>query len=226
MGVELHVPSAKTCSTIWQVRKSEILPKKTKFFEDMVDGSLDPAIYGGYMVQDAAYCFNAVKAFDDAAQKMQEDQEPGFSLLYRVQSESFKGYNQDFLKHWKLKSSESVVMGPAAESYVAFESAISREDARFLCIAMLPCTMLWPWIAGQLIGRVINKEKNPYYCWFKENEPQPGHKSHLEKFVDSFFKPKEKEKSLHIFQQGLINEVNFFRDACGESLYYSDSVSI
>ena len=206
------------------VKIRDLAAIKTKFFKNMVKGTLDPAIYGGYMVQDAAYCFNAVEAFDYAAQQMQEEQEPGFSLLYRVQSESFKGYNQDFLKHWRLKSSESVVMGPAAESYVGFESAISRKDARFLCIAMLPCTMLWPWIAGKLIHSV--DEKNPYYCWFEANKPQPGHKSHLEKFVDSFFKPEEKEKSLRIFQQGLINEVNFFRDACGESLYYSESVSI
>jgi len=130
---------------------------QTKFFRDMVDGTLDPAIYGGYMVQDAAYCFNAVEAFDYAAQQMQEQEEPGFSLLYRVMSENFKGYNQDFLKHWKLKSSESVVMGPAAESYVGFESAISRKDARFLCIAMLPCTMLWPWIAGKLIHSLLTR---------------------------------------------------------------------
>lgn len=198
---------------------------QTKFFRDMVDGTLDPAIYGGYMVQDAAYCFNAVEAFHYAAQQMQEQEELGFSLLYRVMSENFKGYNQEFLKHWKLKSSESVVMGPAAEIYVGFESAISRKDARFLCIAMLPCTMLWPLITRELI-RYVNKGKNPYYCWFKENERQPGHKSHLEKFVDSFFKPEEKEKSLRIFQQGLINELNFFRDACGEPLYYSGSVSI
>lgn len=190
----------------------------------MVKGTLDPAIYGGYMVQDAAYCFNAVRAFDQAAQQMQEKGETAFSLLYRVQSESFKGYNQDFVKHWRLKSSESVVMGPAAEMYVGFESAVSHNDAKFLCIAMLPCTMLWPWIAGEFIGEV--DLENPYYCWFEDNKTDPDHRSHLEKFVDHFFKqpsPEDEKKSLDIFHQGLVNELNFFRDACGEPLCYGKS---
>ena len=59
----------------------------------MATGTLDPDDYGGYMVQDAAYCFNAVGAFDHAAQEMQGQGKPEFSLLYRVQSESYKSYN-------------------------------------------------------------------------------------------------------------------------------------
>ena len=189
----------------------------------MFKGTLNPAINDGYMVEDAAYCFNAVGALDYAAQQMQEQGETEFSLLYRVLSKEFKGYNQDFVQHWKLKSSESVVMGPAAEMYVGFESAVSRNDAKFLCIAMLPCTMLWPWIADEFIGKV-NSEKNPYYCWFEDNKPDPDHKGHLEPFVDHFFKrPEDEEKSLDIFHQGLVNELNLFRDACGKPLCYGKS---
>lgn len=192
--------------------------KESKFIQGMATGTLDPDDYGGYMVQDAAYCFNAVGAFDYAAQQMQVQGKPEFSLLYRVQSESYKSYNQEFVKTWRLKNTDSVVMGPAAEMYVGYESALSRQDARFLCIAMLPCTMLWPWIAGELIDSV--DEKNPYYGWFEDNKPDTNDKSRLEKFVDFFFTPEDKEKSLLIFHEGLINELNFFRDACDETLYY------
>lgn len=195
----------------------------TKFFQDMVKGTLDPTSYGGYMVQDAAYCFNAVEAYDFAAQQMQGT-EPRFSLLYRVHSESYKRYNQDFVKQWRLKNSESVEMGPAAGMYVGFESNVSRKDPKFLSIAMLPCSMLWPWVADQLIEQV--QPDNPYYFWFEENKPEPGHKSTLEQFVDSFFKEEDKAQSLPIFHEGLANELNFFRDACGEPLYYSKTVCI
>ena len=192
--------------------------KESKFIQGMATGTLDPDDYGGYMVQDAAYCFNAVGAFDYAAQQMQVQGKPEFSLLYRVQSETYKSYNQEFVKTWRLKNTDSVVMGPAAEMYVGYESALSRQDAKFLCIAMLPCTMLWPWIASELIDSV--DENNPYYGWFEDNKPDTNDKSRLEKFVDFFFTPEDKEKSLLIFHEGLVNELNFFRDACDETLYY------
>ena len=97
--------------------------KESKFIQGMATGTLDPDDYGGYMVQDAAYCFNAVGAFDHAAQEMQGQGKPEFSLLYRVQSESYKSYNQEFVKTWRLKNTDSVVMGPAAEMYVGSGTA-------------------------------------------------------------------------------------------------------
>ena len=185
----------------------------------MASGTLDPDVYGGYMVQDVAYCFNAVEAFDHAAKQMQLHERHEFSLLYRVQSESYKQYNQEFVKTWRLKNTDSVAMGPAADTYVGYESALSRKHPKFLAIAMLPCTMLWRWIAGELIASV--DQKNPYYKWFKDDKRDPGHKSQMEKFVDSFFRPEEKKQSLKIFHEGMINELNFFRNACGETLYYN-----
>ncbi|XP_073244540.1 uncharacterized protein [Porites lutea] len=192
--------------------------KETKFIQGMATGTLDPDDYGGYMVQDAAYCFNAVEAFDHAAKEIQLLGKPEFSLLYRVQSESYKQYNQEFVKTWRLKNTDSVVMGPAADMYVGYEAALSRQRPKFLAIAMLPCTMLWPWIASEMICSVSNT--NPYYGWFEDNKPDPGHKSRLEKFVDFFFSEGEREEALVVFHEGMINELNFFRDACDETLYY------
>lgn len=196
----------------------------TKFIAGMVSGTLNPNYYGGYTVQDAAYCYDAVAAYDTAAKEMQTQDMPEFSLLYRVQSESYKYYNQEFVKTWHLKSTDSVVMGPAAAMYVGYEAAVSRQRPRFLAIAMLPCTMLWPWIANQLITHV--NKNNPYYIWFEENKTDPDHKSHLEKFVDSYFSPEEEKEALDIFRDGMINELNFFREACNESLFYYSSFNM
>ena len=191
--------------------------KESKFIQGMAAGTLAPDDYGGYMVQDAAYCFNAVEAFNIAANSMQEKGNPEFALLYRVQSESYKKYNQEFVKSWRIKGPESLVMGPAAATYVGYESALARKDAKFLAIAMLPCALLWPWIAGELIDSV--PKENPYFDWFDDNKPD-DQKSRLEKFVDNFFFPVDLQKALLIFHEGLINELNFFRDACDETLYY------
>ena len=161
-----------------------------------------------------------LKYLTTASYQMRLQKKPEFSLLYRVQSEMFKKYNQDFVNTWRIKSTESVVMGPAADMYVSYVSALSRQDPKYLAIALLPCTLLWPWIAGELIHTV--DEKNPYYSWFDKNKLDPNQASplDLDKFVDYFFVPEEKEKCLAIFHEGMANELNFFRDACDETLHY------
>ena len=194
---------------------------ETEFIQGMVSGTLNPKCYGGYMhmVQDAAYCFDAVVALDTAAKEMQNRARPDFSLLYRIQSKLLKEYNQDFVKTLHLKSNNSVVMGPAADMYTGYEATVSRQRSKFLTIAMLPCMMLWPWIAKELISKV-DKKNNPSYFWFDENNIEDHD---LEKFVDSHFSPEEKEEALDVFRDGIINELNFFRDACNESLFYYSS---
>ena len=225
-----QIPSLKQgsfSSALFNDPKSKIicnLAKESEYIQGMVKGTLDPNVFGGYTVQDAAYCFKAVDSFERAAEKMQEVGKPEFALLYRAQSESYKSYNQYFVQTWRLQNTDSVVMGPAAATYVGYERALSQNDPKYLCIAMLPCTMLWPWIADQLIASV--SKNNPYYVWFEDNKPSPGHKSHLEKFVDHFFvqvEPEEWQKCLSIFQEGLVNEVNFFRSACDQTLFYYSS---
>ena len=56
--------------------------KNSKFIRRMAAGTLDPDVYGGYMVQDAACCFNAVEAFDYAVQQMERKGKLEFSSLY------------------------------------------------------------------------------------------------------------------------------------------------
>lgn len=111
------------------------------------------------MVQDAAYCFDAVKAFDEAARKMEEQEMFEFSAIYQSQSTSLKEYNKEFVTTWHLQNTKSIVMGPAAKIYVEYEGRVSRDYPKFLVIAMLPCHMLWPWIANQLIDFVA--KSNP-----------------------------------------------------------------
>ena len=119
---------------------------------------------------------------------------PEFSLLYRVQSESYKQYNQEFVKTWRLKDTESVVMAPAASMYVGYEAALSRQDAKYLAIAMLPCTMLWLWIAGQLINSV--DPKNPYYDWLTTTSLNPTTKAGWRSLLIIFSALKRKRSPL------------------------------
>lgn len=192
----------------------------------MVFGTLKPKEYGGYMVQDTAYLFHAVKALELAAKQM-ERQNPLFAHFYMLQAEKYNTYYKAILKTWRLEDVGNVALGPAAKTYVLYQSVLSQEDPRYLSIALLPCTMLWPEMARQLIKSV--EKTSPYGDWFEENIRQPEYQGSLEKFVDKHFThfnpiDLEGEKAGRIFCEGMLNELNFFREACGESLYSLDEV--
>ena len=89
------------------------------------------------------------------------------------------------LKTWRLEDVGSVVMGPAAKTYMMFQSVLSQEDPRYLSIAMLPCTMLWRQMARELKGSV--EETNPYRHWFEDNFRPLNYQGSMEKFVDAHF---------------------------------------
>lgn len=186
---------------------------QSHFIHGMAKGTLPAQQYGGYMVQDTAYLFNAVGAWNTAAKQMEEE-DPQFAQFFMLQAEKYSKYYEKLLKEWRLENAESVVMGPAGKMYMGYQTAVSEKEPKYLPIAMLPCTMLWPWMAGGLIDSV--DAANPYYRWFLENKRNPGHQSSLEKFVDEKFGPEDEKKAVGIFCEGMANELNFFREACGE----------
>lgn len=194
----------------------------TKFMQGMVRGTLHPKEYGGYMVQDIAYLFHAVKALQLAAKQI-ERQNPIFGHFYMTQAEKYNKYYQVLLKTWRLDDAESVALGTAAKTYVLYQSVLSQEDPRYLSIAMLPCTMLWRHMARELIGKV--EKTSLYIDWFNENfNEDPDYQGSLERFVDKHFTPHELKKANSIFCEGMLNELNFFREACGEDLLTLDAV--
>lgn len=168
-------------------------------------------------MQDTAYLANAEEMYNDAAQKMEEQGNPDFALFYREQAAKYGKYYKGFLETWRLENVDAVVKGPAVQSYMGYHKALVKNNPKFLPIAMLPCTMLWPWMDNSLIGEV-DKERNPYYkSWFQANMRQEGQQSSTEKFVDTNFSQDDEGPAIEIFCEGMMNELNFFREACGEA---------
>lgn len=169
------------------------------------------------MIQDTSYLANAAKVYTDAAQEMEEQGNPDFSLFFREQAAKYDIYYQDFLKTWRLKSADDVDEEPAVQSYMGYHQALVKKNPRFLPIAMLPCTMLCPWMARELVGGV-DKQRNPYYeSWFLKNMREEGQQSSTEKFVDTNFSPADEVTAIEIFCEEMMNELNFFREAGGEA---------
>ena len=191
---------------------------KTKFFKGIVDNTLAPEDYGRYMVQNASYIFAVIKCFQTAAAKMQcsSTYPPDYSLFYRGRATRYEKYSSDyFVSKWNLKSGESVIMDPAAATYTAFLVKLAETDPRYLAIGFLPCPMLWSWIAAKIDPEV--PKEHVYRSWVDNN--LRSSKSSTQQFVDKFFSvptEEEKEKCQEIFNEALINELNFFLSACDE----------
>jgi thiaminase/transcriptional activator TenA len=184
---------------------------ETEFFKKMIKNNLAPEEYGGYMVQDAAFIFETIKAFNIAAEKVQGDD---FRLFYLLRSASYKKYSKDLTSKWKIQNSKCVMLGPEAETYVDFQMKLAQNSPEFLVISILACNMLWPWVATEINYQVA--QNNVYRSWVDNNLPSGIGPSSTQQFVNKFFTEDDMQKSLKIFNEGMINELNFFRSACGE----------
>lgn len=196
---------------------------KTVFVRGMAQGTLRSSSYFDYSIQDIVYLANAARAYKDAAQQMQEQGNNDFALFYRKQAQKFELHYEESLSILKLQNVDKVKTGTAIEMYMGYHKAMAKTNPRFLPIAMLPCSILYPWIVRQFIG-TVNK-KSPYYeDWFVKNTREEDNPSSTEVFVDTKFTPQDEELSVNIFCEGMMNEMNFFREVGGEKLLNFEEV--
>ena len=194
---------------------------KSAFVTGMAGGTLPLGLYRRYMIQDVVYLSNAARLYADAAERIQNQrqlmQDPkNFHIVafYLQQAKKFEGYYKEFLKTWQLKDADKIETGVAVEMYMAYQQAVVNENPRNLAIAMLPCSMLYPWLAKNTV--VSNPELNPYNKdWFVVNKRE-GETS-TEKFVNKYLADGNRE-TRDIFLNGMLSELNFFREAGDETL--------
>lgn len=196
------------------------LTKESAFIQGMVSATLNANYYGAYMVQDIAYLRNAVNAFNSAAAKMRDQGQSEFEQFYRNESSVWESrYLAPMLTAWHLENTQNVQPGTAAQAYMSFLTNVSQQHAKYLAIAMLPCTMLWRWMADELFPLV--QVNSAYYSWFNENKSsRPGYRGRLEIFVDQKFRSQEEyQKAKVFFCQAMVSELNFFRESGKENRY-------
>ena len=89
---------------------------------------------------------------------------------------------------------------------------LAQTSSKLLAIGILPCDMLWSWVAAQINSKV--SKMNVYRSWVDENLGDGS--SSAQTFVNNFFAQKDGHACQAVFNEGIINELNFFRSACGE----------
>lgn len=186
----------------------------------MASGTLNANYYGAYMVQDLDYLHVVVNAFNRAAAIMRQQGLDEFERFYRNQSAVWRSdYLEPLLEVWHLENTQKVQPGTAASEYMSFLTTVSQDHAKYLAIALLPCAMLWRWLADELFPSV--QVNSAYYSWFQENKSKsPGYRSSLERFVDENFSSEgEYQNAKPFFCQAMVKELNFFREGANQNLY-------
>ena len=185
----------------------------------MAKGTLDPAIYSSYMIQDIVYLRHVFKKYEEASGTFKVQGNKEFAQFFLERARRYEKDYLQSLERFQLKSDACVKTGPAVQMYMDYQKGVVLDNPKYLPIATLSCGMLWPWMAGNLIGKV--DPQNPYKQWFVMNVREPGQQGTTELFVDKHFTKEDEAKALHIFCVGLIMEANFFREAGGEELFIS-----
>lgn len=190
---------------------------ETEFLHGIRHGSLHPDKYGGYSIQDAAYCFNAIKDYEIVIRKTKN------ADVKKFLEQRLKGYSDyvDSIKEtWYIKNAESIEPGTAAQNYIDFEGKIASNagdfnDEVYFVVAMIPCSRLWYWLANQMAA--YEGPGNAYSFWIRENKQGDGGKK-LEDFVNKYQQILDKDEANEIYREAMRCEVNFMRSACQQEL--------
>lgn len=213
-----YSPGAFTTSSI-QPTFSEKLwisslptPEKTLstcFINGIASGNLDPNAYGKYTVQDAIFCYHDTKNLYILLNKETNPKYREF-LLNRIKS--YEAYTKQMFLDWQIKNPDGIWLGAAAKSYVDFLTAVATtQNTLYALVTMLPCEMLWPWIAKKIDN---GQSSNLYYFWITGNESAgPGA---IETFINQQAEFIEFPLAAQIYQNAMNGEFNFFASPCKE----------
>ncbi len=143
---------------------------QTPFIQGIGAGTLDPVVYGGFNVNDAAYCFNGAPDYLAASQRATD---PALQGFLAAKYQSYEKYNQTFPQIWRVKDATSIVPYDVCVQYSQFESwTASNQDPIYCIVAMLPCEYLWAWLAQQLSPVAL--PGNLYLPWITGNDDPSG----------------------------------------------------
>ncbi|XP_062517571.1 uncharacterized protein LOC134192828 [Corticium candelabrum] len=150
----------------------------TQFIQGIKAGTLDPTVYGGYTVQDAAYVYNGQRWADLFVElnKKAAGKKGLCDLANFAQHEakSWRSFAQQLLKDWHISEPSAVVLNKAAKDYQKFkEDVFTSYPPYYMIIALLPCDRLWAWLAKTL--EPFATKPNLYAFWITGNISTSDH---------------------------------------------------
>ncbi|XP_062518210.1 uncharacterized protein LOC134193393 isoform X2 [Corticium candelabrum] len=181
----------------------------TQFIQGIKAGTLDPTVYGGYTVQDAAYVYNGADLFVKLNKEAAEQGLCDLANFAQHEAKSWGSFAQQMLKNWHISEPSAVALNIAAKDYQKFkEDVFESSPPYYMIIALLPCNRLWAWLAKTL--EPFATESNLYAFWITGNIST---NDHWDNFVNHHASKFDYKEALEVFRKGMEHEVDFFQSA-------------
>ncbi|KAL5259968.1 hypothetical protein ACHWQZ_G010176 [Mnemiopsis leidyi] len=182
----------------------------SNFISGLVAQCLDPSQFGGYLVDDAVYCYEVSQSLKVAAGRSNDDKD--LQKFLESSATNWFEYWKEMKEIWHIENRGGVRLGDAASKYVNhIQDVAESEIPVYTIIALIPCAKLWPWL-GQKIGSGTNNF-GIFSSWVKANLiPESVGYQKYEEFVQRAYEAGKvtADKALDIFKASIKHEVDFF----------------
>lgn len=179
------------------------------FIQGLKKISLNPEGFGGYMIQDVAYCYSAKESIDIAANRAKDSDVKTF---LQKRSDSYKSYCAELFKTWHIDNPACVSLSQSCKDYVNHEKNVATSyDSIYMIIALIPCAKLWPWL-GQQIG-AGEGNFGVYTDWVRINlNPDSSGVQKYEKIINDADKTGHitRDLALAVYKGSMKGEADFF----------------
>lgn len=184
--------------------------QQTCFIKGIGSGMLDPNAYGKYTVQDVIYCW---KSTENLKILLADPKNAPYKPFLQGRVDSFSKYTTSLFEQWNIADPAGIKLDEAAQQYTDYQAQVFKNSGIMLAfVSMLPCEMLWIWLANQMKDDV--KPSNVYSFWINENASDgPGK---IATFLDQNSSGINMDDAKIIFANCMQGECNFFASPCSE----------
>lgn len=145
----------------------------TDYIQGIANGTLDPNVYGQYMLQDAVYSHYGQDDYRVLEQRAAAEGEQEMAAFARARYEGYARYTAETFEAWHIRSVDAVALSQPEQVYVDLEHHVATARSPiFGLIAMIPCDQLWAWLATELRDQA--GPGNLYSFWIRENADWGG----------------------------------------------------
>ncbi|XP_039620521.1 uncharacterized protein LOC120536263 [Polypterus senegalus] len=178
---------------------------QTDFLNEMNNNTLQAERYVQMTMQDIYYVAAVVDVLVYAAANPEVSPDIKQFLVGMVKS--YDDFAKYLLTTNSIHNSENILANTAVKVYVESYKQISEmsRDKLYLVVGLLPCSRLWPHIAGWL----NTTEGSPYYS-FKTSNMKDNSRKKFEYLMESHLDEIDKSEALNVFRVQLTNELLFF----------------
>lgn len=179
---------------------------QTDYFKGIAAGTLDPNAYGSLMVQDGYYCF---RGRDDYATAATCAQDETLREFFKAKAKSYDEYNETYHQTWHLREASGLIPGTDIKDYADYEAYVAGSLASpYMCVVMLPCEYLWPWIANFLDG--YTPTNSLYRFWIEWNGGTPNGAYQMGNMLEQYRDKIDEDKAVEIFNTAMNYELKVF----------------